>query len=49
MHLLATALEDAGGTAAPRERVAQLRALLRDELARSEREPRCRARAASTR
>jgi hypothetical protein len=38
MHLLATALEDAGGIAAPRERVAQLRALLRDELDRSERE-----------
>jgi hypothetical protein len=38
MYLLATALEDAGGTAAPRERVAQLRSLLRDELARSERE-----------
>ena len=38
MHLFATALEDAGGTAAPRERVAQLRALLRDDLARSERE-----------
>ncbi len=38
MHLLATALEDAGGTAAPRERVARLRALLHDDLARSERE-----------
>ncbi len=38
MHPLATALEDAGGTAAPRERIAQLRALLRDDLARSERE-----------
>jgi hypothetical protein len=38
MHLLATALEDAGGITAPRERVAQLRALLRDELDRSERE-----------
>jgi hypothetical protein len=38
MHALATALEDAGGTAAPRERIAQLRALLRDDLARSERE-----------
>jgi hypothetical protein len=38
MHPLATALEEAGGTAAPRDRVAQLRALLRDELARSERE-----------
>ena len=36
MELLATALEDAGGTAAPRERTARLRALLRDELARSE-------------
>jgi len=35
---LATALEDAGGTAAPHERSAQLRALLRDDLARSERE-----------
>ena len=35
---LATALEEAGGTAAPRERVARLRALLRDELARSDRE-----------
>jgi hypothetical protein len=38
MYPLATALEEAGGTAAPRERVAQLRALLREELARSERE-----------
>jgi hypothetical protein len=38
MHPFATALEDAGGTAAPRERIAQLRALLRDDLARSERE-----------
>jgi hypothetical protein len=38
MNPLAHALEDAGGTAAPRERVAQLRALLRDDLARSERE-----------
>ena len=38
MHPLAMALEEAGGTAAPRERVAQLRALLRDELDRSERE-----------
>jgi hypothetical protein len=36
MHPLATALEEAGGTAAPRDRVAWLRALLRDELARSE-------------
>ena len=38
MTLLATALHEAGGTAAPRERGAQLRALLHDELARSERE-----------
>ena len=38
MSLLATALHEAGGTAAPRERGAQLRALLHDELARSERE-----------
>jgi len=38
MSLLASALEDAGGTAAPRERSAQLRGLLHDELARSERE-----------
>jgi hypothetical protein len=38
MSQLAIALHDAGGTAAPRERGAQLRALLRDELARSERE-----------
>jgi len=38
MHLLAMALEDAGGTAAPRERFAQLRALLRVELGRSQRE-----------
>ncbi len=38
MNPLTSALEDAGGTAAPRERVAQLRALLRDDLARSERE-----------
>ena len=38
MQQLATALEDAGGTAAPRERVAQLRTLLREELARSEHE-----------
>jgi len=36
MSPLATALDDAGGTAAPRERGAQLRALLLDELARSE-------------
>ena len=32
MSPLATALDDAGGTAAPLERSAQLRALLRDEL-----------------
>lgn len=38
MSLLATALHDAGGTAAPRERGARLRALLHEELARSERE-----------
>lgn len=38
MSLLATALHDAGGTAAPRERGAQLRGLLHDELARSGRE-----------
>jgi hypothetical protein len=38
MSLLATALDDAGGTAAPLERSAQLRTLLRDELARSEAE-----------
>ena len=38
MSLLETALDDAGGTAAPRERSAQLRALLHDELARSEAE-----------
>jgi hypothetical protein len=38
MSLLATALDDAGGTAAPRDRGAQLRNLLRDELGRSERE-----------
>ena len=36
MSLLATMLDEAGGTAAPRERCAQLRGLLRDELARSE-------------
>jgi hypothetical protein len=36
MSLLATMLEEAGGTAAPQERRAQLRGLLRDELARSE-------------
>jgi hypothetical protein len=35
---LAIALEDAGGTGAPRERSAQLRDLLRDELLRSTRE-----------
>jgi hypothetical protein len=34
----ADALDEAGGTAAPRERGAQLRTLLREELARSERE-----------
>ena len=38
MSRLDTALEEAGGTSAPRERSAQLRALLRDELARSARE-----------
>ena len=38
MSLLADTLDDAGGTGAPRERSAQLRGLLRDELARSERE-----------
>jgi len=38
MHPLATALQDAGGTAAPRGRFAQLRTLLREDLARSERE-----------
>ncbi len=38
MSLLATALEDAGGATAPRERCAQLRDLLREELRRSERE-----------
>jgi len=38
MSLLAIALHDAGGIAAPRERGAQLRALLHGELARSERE-----------
>lgn len=38
MSQLAIALEDAGGIAAPRERSAQLRSLLRDELARSARE-----------
>jgi hypothetical protein len=38
VSLLATTLDDAGGTSAPRERCGQLRALLRDELARSEAE-----------
>jgi hypothetical protein len=38
MTLLVTALDDAGGTAAPLERSAQLRALLRDELERSQAE-----------
>jgi hypothetical protein len=38
MSQLAIALEDAGGTEAPRERSAQLRDLLRDELLRSARE-----------
>jgi len=38
MDELATALEDAGGTSAPHERSAQLRALLREDLVRSERE-----------
>ncbi len=38
MSLLATALQDAGGVDAPRERGARLRALLRDELARSQQE-----------
>jgi len=38
MGQLANALQEAGGVAAPRERVARLRALLRDELLRSERE-----------
>jgi hypothetical protein len=36
MSLLETALDDAGGPAAPRDRAAQLRTLLADELARSE-------------
>jgi hypothetical protein len=36
MRALAIALDDAGGTTAPLERCAQLRALLRDELARSQ-------------
>jgi hypothetical protein len=38
MSALSDALQEAGGTAAPRERSGQLRALLRDELARSDRE-----------
>ena len=38
MSVLADVLEDAGGTEAPRERSAQLRVLLRDELLRSEQE-----------
>jgi hypothetical protein len=38
MSLLASALDEAGGAAAPRERGAQLRGLLHDELERSERE-----------
>jgi len=38
MSQLTIALEEAGGTAAPRERSAQLRDLLRDELLRSTRE-----------
>ena len=38
MSQLADALEDAGGTGAPRERSAQLRGLLREELQRSARE-----------
>ena len=38
MSQLTTALHDAGGTAAPRERAARLRTLLHDELARSQRE-----------
>lgn len=37
-NAFASALEDAGGAAAPRERAGQLRMLLRDELARSESE-----------
>ena len=36
MSALADVLEDAGGTQAPRERSAQLRGLLRDELTRSQ-------------
>jgi hypothetical protein len=38
MSQLSSALHEAGGTAAPRERGAQLRALLHDELDRSQRE-----------
>lgn len=38
MSQFAIALDDAGGTGAPRERSAQLRDLLRDELSRSARE-----------
>lgn len=38
MQTLTTVLEDAGGTAAPRERFAQLRTLLSEELSHSERE-----------
>src|ERR1044072_1566389 len=38
MHPLAPALEERGGAAPPRERVARLRTLLHDELARSEHE-----------
>ena len=38
MSLLESALHDGGGTAAPRELSARLRDLLRDELARSQRE-----------
>ncbi len=38
MSLLVTALQESGGASAPRERAAQLRGLLGDELARSERE-----------
>ncbi|HVF78762.1 MAG TPA: hypothetical protein VNA28_10725 [Solirubrobacteraceae bacterium] len=38
MSQLSIALDDAGGTGAPRERSAQLRDLLRDELSRSTRE-----------
>jgi len=38
MSMLADVLQDAGGTQAPRERSARLRALLHDELTRSEHE-----------